>query len=112
MKEHLVKLKRKRKNRMVEVSDFIDQVLDQDFASAAPTFKDIMGDVMNQSLEQEKVKIADQMYNGVGSEAQTEPDVYELDLDGDDEIEDETEEELDAGAEEALDMEDDDEDLE
>ena len=85
---------------MVEVSDFIDQVLDQDFASAAPTFKDIMGDVMNQSLEQEKVKIADQMYNGVGSEAQTEPDVYE------------SEEELDAGAEEALDMEDDDEDLE
>ena len=112
MKEHLVKLKRKRKNKMVEVSDFIDQVLDQDFASAAPTFKDIMGDVMNQSLEQEKVKIADQMFNGVGSEAQTEPDVYELDLDGDDEIEDESEEELDAGAEEALDMEDDDEDLE
>ena len=112
MKEHLVKLKRKRKNKMVEVSDFIDQVLDQDFASAAPTFKDIMGDVMNQSLEQEKVKIADQMFNGVGSEAQTEPDVYELDLDGDDEIEDESEEELNAGAEEALDMEDDDEDLE
>ena len=112
MKEHLVKLKRKRKNSMVEVSDFIDQVLDQDFASAAPTFKDIMGDVMNQSLEQEKVKIADQMFNGIGDEAQTEPDVYELDLDGDDEIEDESEEELDAGAEEALDMEDDDEDLE
>ena len=112
MKEHLVKLKRKRKNKMVEVSDFIDQVLDQDFASAAPTFKDIMGDVMNQSLEQEKVKIADQMFNGIGDEAQTEPDVYELDLDGDDEIEDESEEELDAGAEEALDMEDDDEDLE
>ena len=96
---------------MVEVSDFINQVLDQDFASAAPTFKDIMGDVMNQSLEPEKVKIADQLFNGVGSEAQTEPDVYELDLDGDDEIEDESEEELDAGAEEALDMEDD-EDLE
>ena len=97
---------------MVEVSDFIDQVLDQDFASAAPTFKDIMGDVMNQSLEQEKVKIADQMFNGIGDEAQTEPDVYELDLDADDEIEDESEEELDAGAEEALDMQDDDEDLE
>ncbi len=71
-----------------------------------------MGDVMNQSLEQEKVKIADQMFNGIGDEAQTEPDVYELDLDADDEIEDESEEELDAGAEEALDMEDDDEDLE
>ncbi len=88
---------------MVEVSDFIDQVLDQDFASAAPTFKDIMGDVMNQSLEQEKVKIADQMFNGIGDEAQTEPDVYELDLDADDE----TEEELDAGAEEAMELDDD-----
>lgn len=86
---------------MAEVTDFIDQVINQDFASAAPTFKDIMGDVMNQSLEQEKVKLADQMFNGIGSEAQTEPDVYELDMD---------EEELDAGAEEALDI--DDEDLE
>lgn len=86
---------------MAEVTDFIDQVINQDFASAAPTFKDIMGDVMSQSLEQEKVKLADQMFNGIGSEAQTEPDVYELDMD---------EEELEAGAEEALDI--DDEDLE
>jgi hypothetical protein len=84
---------------MAEVTDFIDQVINQDFASAAPTFKDIMGDVMNQSLEQEKVKLADQMFNGIGSEAQTEPDVYELDMD---------EEELDAGAEEALDINDED----
>jgi len=84
---------------MAEVTDFIDQVINQDFASAAPTFKDIMGDVMNQSLEQEKVKLADQMFNGIGSEAQTEPDVYEVDMD---------EEELEAGAEEALDIEDED----
>lgn len=84
---------------MAEVADFIDQVINQDFASAAPTFKDIMGDVMNQSLEQEKVKLADQMFNGIGSEAQTEPDVYEVDMD---------EEELEAGAEEALDIEDED----
>ena len=84
---------------MAEVVDFIDQVINQDFASAAPTFKDIMGDVMNQSLEQEKVKLADQMFNGIGSEAQTEPDVYELDMD---------EEELEAGAEEALDIQDED----
>jgi len=81
---------------MAEVTDFIDQVINQDFASAAPTFKDIMGDVMNQSLEQEKVKLADQMFNG----AQTEPDVTEIGLD------DLNDEELDAGAEEALDMDD------
>jgi len=81
---------------MAEVVDFIDQVINQDFASAAPTFKDIMGDVMNQSLEQEKVKLADQMFNG----AQTEPDVTEIGLD------DLDDDELDAGAEEALDIED------
>ena len=95
---------------MTQVVDFIDQVLDQDFASAAPTFKDIMGDVVNQSLEQEKVKIADQMFNAVGSEAQTEPDVYELDLEADDanDIEDfDDDDDLDAAAEEALDDEDD-----
>lgn len=82
---------------MAEVVDFIDQVINQDFASAAPTFKDIMGDVMNQSLEQEKVKLADQMFNG----AQTEPDVTEIGLD------DLDDEELEAGAEEALDIDDD-----
>lgn len=81
---------------MTQVTDFIDQVLNQDFASAAPTFKDIMGDVMNQSLEQEKIKLADQMFNGVAP-AQTEPDQYEIDL-----------EDLDAAAEEALDLDDDD----
>jgi len=95
---------------MTQTVDFINQVLNQDFAAAAPTFKDIVGDVMNQSLEQEKVKIANQMFNGVGSEAQTEPDVYELDLDADDEndIEDfDDDEDLDAAAEEALDADDD-----
>ena len=80
---------------MAEVVDFIDQVINQDFASAAPTFKDIMGDVMNQSLEQEKVKLADQMFNGVGSEAQTEPDVYEVDMSDAEEALDLDDEELD-----------------
>jgi len=80
---------------MAEVTDFIDQVINQDFASAAPTFKDIMGDVMNQSLEQEKVKLADQMFNGVGSEAQTEPDVYEVDMSDAEEALDLDDEELD-----------------
>ena len=45
---------------MVEVSDFLDQVINQDFASSAPMFKDIMGDIVNHSMEQEKVKIANQ----------------------------------------------------
>ena len=89
---------------MAEVTDFLDQVINQDFASAAPMFKDIMGDMVNQSLEQEKVKIANQVYNGVDPEERADQDQYELDLD-DPNIDDE--DELDDAAEEALEMEDD-----
>jgi hypothetical protein len=92
---------------MAEVTDFLDQVINQDFASAAPTFNDIMGDMVNQSLEQEKVKMANQVFNGVDPEERADQDQYELDLD-DPNIDDE--DELDDAAEEALDMEDDEED--
>ncbi len=91
---------------MAEVTDFLDQVINQDFSSAAPTFNDIMGDLVNQSLEQEKVKIADQVFNGVDPEERADNDQYEMDLE-DPEIDDE--DELDNAAEEALDMEDDEE---
>ena len=100
---------------MAEVTDFLDQVISQDYASAAPTFKDIMGDVMSRSLEQEKVKVAGQIFNGVDAEERADNDQYELDLDDDSEeemdLDDDSEEELDAAAEEALDMEDDDEEV-
>ena len=92
---------------MAEVTDFLDQVINQDFASAAPMFKDIMGDMVNQSLEQEKVKIADGVFNGVDPEARADEDQYELDLD-DPNVDDE--DELDDAAEEALDMEDEEDD--
>lgn len=92
---------------MAEVTDFLDQVINQDFASAAPTFNDIMGDMVNQSLEQEKVKMANQVFNGVDPEERADQDQYELDLD-DPNIDDE--DELDDAAEEALDMEDEEED--
>ena len=89
---------------MVEVTDFLDQVINQDFASAAPMFSDIMGDRIDQSLEQEKVKMANAVFNGVDAEERADGDQYELDAD-DPEIDDE--DELDAAAEEALDAEDD-----
>ncbi len=89
---------------MVEVTDFLDQVINQDFASAAPMFSDIMGDRIDQSLEQEKVKMANAVFNGVDAEERADGDQYELDAD-DPEIDDE--DELDAAAEEALNAEDD-----
>ena len=89
---------------MAEVTDFLDQVINQDFASAAPTFSDIMGDRIADSLEQEKVKMANSVFNGVDPEERADEDQYELDLD-DPDIDDE--DELDDAAEEALDVEED-----
>lgn len=84
---------------MVEVSDFLDQVINQDFASSAPMFKDIMGDIVNHSMEQEKVKIANQTFNGVDPDERAGEDQYEVEDDEDD---------LDDAAEEALDMDEED----
>lgn len=89
---------------MAEVTDFLDQVINQDFAAAAPLFADIMGDRVSDSLEQEKVKIANSVYNGVDPDEREAQDQYELDLD-DPDIEDE--DELDAAAAEALEGDDD-----
>ena len=91
---------------MANTEDFITQVLNQDFANSAVTFKDIMGDNVQQSLEQEKVKMANQVFNGIDPEEKADEDQYELDFDDPDD-EDEQEEDLDAAAEEALDAEDD-----
>jgi hypothetical protein len=99
---------------MAEVTDFLDQVLDQDYASAAPTFKDIMGDIMINSLEQEKVKVAGQVFNGVDAEERADNDQYELELDdaNEDDIDEDDDLDLDNGAEEAMELEDYDEDVE
>jgi len=88
--------------KMVEVSDFIDQVLQQDFAKAQPTFADIMGDKMGAALDQEKIAVAGQIFNGEEPEPQfADEEQLEMDLD-DVEEEDFDDEELEDGAEEAL----------
>ena len=90
---------------MANTEDFIDQVLNQDFANSAVTFNDIMGDHVAQSLEQEKVKMANFIYNGVDPEEREDEDQYEMDFD-DPNVDDEDDDVLDAAAEEALDAED------
>lgn len=91
---------------MANTEDFIDQVLNQDFANSAVTFNDIMGDHVAQSLEQEKVKMANFVYNGVNPDEREDEDQYEMDFD-DPNMDDEDDEVLDAAAEEALDADDD-----
>lgn len=48
----------------MEIEDLINSVIDQDFAKAEPTFKEIMTAKMDDALEQEKIAMADIMFNG------------------------------------------------
>ena len=94
---------------MVETIDFINQVIDQDFTKAAPSFNDIITSKMSDALEAERINVAGQIFNGV--EDREAEDQYELDLDNpnedDDEDDDFEDEELEDAAEEALNDEED-----
>ena len=82
------------------IEDLINTVADQDFSKAGPTFAEIMQGKIDTALEQEKVSIANQVFNNAESEEAEaeEEEADELDDDiSDEEIDDaieETEEEL------------------
>jgi len=97
----------------------VQQALDQDFTTANKTFDDMMGSKLSDALDQEKVKIANSVYNGIQSEeddhdeddllGDEDGDQLELDLDtedGDEETTSETEEDADADVEEELELDD------
>jgi hypothetical protein len=66
----------------MSVEELINHITDQNFSKAEITLNDLMSDKMNSALEQEKIAVANQIYNGV------DPDEEE-DLDDDFEDEDE-----------------------
>ena len=68
------------------VDELINSVVDQDFAKSAPTFAEIMRTKMDDAIEQEKISVADTIFNGAEEDGE---DVAE---DEDDDI---TDEELD-----------------
>ena len=68
---------------MAEISDFIDQVIDQDFAKAQPTFAELIGDKMSNAMEQEKIAVAGQVFKGDDPEAE-EADEPEVDIEAED----------------------------
>jgi len=70
---------------MAEISDFINQVLDQDFANAQPTFAELIGGKMNDALEQEKIAVADQVFNGAEPEEELDDTEQEEDIEIDEE---------------------------
>jgi len=89
--------------------DLVQHALDQDYNKANKVFGDLMGVKMQDALDQEQIKIADKLYNGVDdeveaeaeaeieAEAETDEDQGELDLEDDEseEIEQDEEELLD-----------------
>lgn len=49
---------------MSTIQDFIDQVAAQDFAKAGPMFNDLLNAKLTDALDAEKIKLANQIYNG------------------------------------------------
>jgi len=71
------------------ITDMIQYALDQDFNKANDVFNNMMTVKMSDVLDQEKIKLADQIYNGAEEEDEEQ---LELDLD-DDEVSDESSDE-------------------
>ena len=82
------------------IEDLINTVTAQDFSKAGPTFAEIMQGKMADALEQEKISVADQVFNNAEPEDEdiSDEEVAELDDVSDEEIDDaidETEEDDD-----------------
>lgn len=91
----------------MSIEDLINDVSNQDFAKAQPTFAELMNSKVADALEQEKINVAAQIFNNA-TDPDSEDEIMgddqqlELDLDHDDSEDVDDEEELDAGAEEAM----------
>ena len=104
---------------MADIDDMINNVVNQDFSKSQTYFDAIMQAKMSDSLEQEKIAMANKIFNLDNPEGENyeEPTETEEELEDDsEELEDDSEEfsdeELDAAAEESLDDDDDDDEEE
>ena len=88
------------------IQELIKASLDKDYNHANKIFGEVMTIKMSDLLDQEKVKMADQVYNGVPEEEEPIPDDEELAAEAEGEDEDEEE---DADSEEPSDEEEEEE---
>lgn len=89
----------------MDIHSMIQHAMDQEYTQANNIFSDLMTVKMNDLLDQEQIRIADTIYNGV----EDEDDDDELgDEDGDDQLELDLEGEGEVEEEEELDDEDED----
>ena len=73
------------------IQDLIQYSIDQNYAQASKSFGDVMTIKLNDLLDQEKIRLSDQIYNGVENEPEEDGEQLDLDLDpGDDELSDES----------------------
>ena len=97
------------------LQDLVQHALDQDYNKANKIFNDVVTIKLNDIMDQEKVKLANHVYNG--AEEGEDDEQLELDLDnsedagefdgeGEEELEDETSEE-ESDTDDELEMEDD-----
>ena len=95
------------------MKDLINQALDQDFNQANKTFADVMTIKLTDLLDQEQVRLADEIYNGVEPDDENEEDIMgdedgnQLELDLDPEDDDEAEADDEEIEDEDLDLDDD-----
>lgn len=78
-------------NEINPLQDMIQHAIDQNYNQANNAFNDMMTVKMSDLLDQEKIKMADQIYNGAESDEE-DPDEDQLELDLEDEDEEESEE--------------------
>ncbi len=76
---------------MSSIEDLINNVMDQDFASAGPSFNEIMQQKLTDALDQEKVRVAGVVFNDDEDDLEDVSD-EEIEEIVDDEEEDEEEE--------------------
>lgn len=78
------------------IQDMIQHAMDNEYTKANNVFNDLMTVKLNDLLDQEEIRLADTIYNGVDDE-EDDPDQLELDLETEDESEsdEETDEEDD-----------------
>jgi hypothetical protein len=65
------------------IEDLIQYSIDKNYTQATKSFNDVMTIKLNDLLDQEKIRMADQVYNGVEDDPDEEQ--LELDLDREDE---------------------------
>lgn len=94
-------------NETNPIQDLIKASLDKDYNNANKIFGEVMTIKMSDLLDQEKVKLADQIYNGVPAEEEEEAEIDDEDNmeEPEDEEQDEVESEEDEETEEEAESE-------